>query len=133
MSRGFVGIIKHLYFFYVCYNVIEMLDEKLVHDLIVDYMKEKFAREYKEITINPSGSPDLILCNYGLTLAVVEVETENSISIEKAEKWKAVAEKNKLFLMIPKNARVKATELLWQKGIGDKVAVGTYEIVINMP
>ncbi|MBI3355034.1 MAG: hypothetical protein HY034_09140 [Nitrospirae bacterium] len=110
-----------------------MLDEKLVHDLIVDYMKEKFAREYKEITINSSGSPDLVLANYGLTLAVVEVETENSITIEKTEKWKAVAEKNKLFLMIPKNAKVKATELLWQKGIGDKVAVGTYEIVINMP
>ncbi|MEK6681919.1 MAG: hypothetical protein AABY79_08150 [Nitrospirota bacterium] len=110
-----------------------MLDEKLVHDLIVDYMKEKFAREYKEITINPFGSPDLVLANYGLTLAVVEVETENSMTPEKAEKWKAVAEKNKLFLMIPKNAKVKTTELLWQKGIGDKVAVGTYEIAINMP
>ena len=95
-----------------------MLDEKLVHDLIVDYMKEKFAREYKEITINPFGSPDLVLANYGLTLAVVEVETENSMTPEKAEKWKAVAEKNKLFLMIPKNAKVKTTELLWQKGIG---------------
>lgn len=64
---------------------------------------------------------------------MVEVETENSITIEKAEEWKAVAEKNKLYLIIPKNAKVKATELLWQKGIGDKVAVGTYEIVINMP
>lgn len=110
-----------------------MLDEKLVHNLIVDYMKEKFTREYKEITINPTGSPDLVLANYGITLAVVEVETENSITIEKAEEWKAVAEKNKLFLIIPKNAKVKATEFLWQKGIGDKVAVGTYEIVINMP
>jgi BarA-like signal transduction histidine kinase len=74
-----------------------------------------------------------VLANYGLTLAVVDVETENSITTEQAEKWKAVAEKNKLFLIIPKNAKVKATELLWQKGIGDKVSVGTYEIVINMP
>ena len=110
-----------------------MLDEKLIHNLIVDYVKEKFAREYKEITINPTGSPDLVLANYGLTLAVVEVETENSITIEKAEEWKEGVEKNKLFLIIPKNAKVKATELLWQQGIGDKVAVGTYEIVINMP
>ncbi len=110
-----------------------MIDEKLMHNLIVDYIKQKFSREYNDITINPSGNPDLTLANHGLVLAVAEVETENSITSEKAEKWKAIAEKNKLFLIIPKNAKVKATELLWQKGIGDKVAVGTYEIVINMP
>jgi hypothetical protein len=110
-----------------------MSNEELVHNLIVDFLRKKLSREYKEIKVNPSGSPDLILANHGLTLAVVEVETEGIITLEKAEKWKMLSEQNKLILMVPKNAKVKATELLWQKGIGDKVSVGTYEIVVNMP
>ncbi|MDI6801129.1 MAG: hypothetical protein QMD01_03595 [Thermodesulfovibrionales bacterium] len=47
--------------------------EKLTHDLIVEQIRHKLAREYKEIKLNPSGDPDLILANHGLTLGMVEV------------------------------------------------------------
>jgi hypothetical protein len=40
---------------------------------------------------------------------------------------------SKLILMVPKNAKVKAMELLWQNGIADRVSVGSYEISISMP
>lgn len=111
-----------------------MESEKLIHDLIVDRSRGKFSGEYKEIKVNPDGSPDIILANHGITLAVVEVETEKSITPEKAEKWKEIAQSGpRLILMVPKNVKVKATELLWQKGIADRVGVGSYEIVINMP
>lgn len=111
-----------------------MDNDKLVHDLIVDRLRGKFSREYKEIKVNLSGNPDIILANHGLTLAVVEVETERSIIPEKAEKWKEMVKSGpKLILMVPKNAKVKVTEMLWQKGIMDRVGVGSYEIVINMP
>jgi hypothetical protein len=40
---------------------------------------------------------------------------------------------SKLILIVPKNSKVKAAEILWQKGIADRVSVGTYEIVVNMP
>lgn len=111
-----------------------MDNEKLIHDLIVDRLKGKFSGEYKEIKVNQEGNPDIILANHGLTLAVVEVETERSITPEKAEKWKEMAKSGtKLILMVPKNAKVKTTELLWQKGIMDRVGVGSYEILINMP
>ncbi len=111
-----------------------MDNEKLLHDLIVDYLKQKLSKEYKEIKINPSGNPDLILCNHGLILAVLEVETESSITPEKAEKWKEMLQADsKLILMAPKNAKVKVMELLWQKGIADRVGVGSYEIAVNMP
>jgi hypothetical protein len=35
--------------------------------------------------------------------------------------------------MVPRASKVKATELLWQAGIMDRVAIGTYEIEIKMP
>jgi hypothetical protein len=57
-----------------------MNNEKLLHDLIVDYLKHKLSKEYKEIKVNPAGNPDLTLSNHGLILALVEVETENSIT-----------------------------------------------------
>lgn len=110
------------------------MNEKLVHDLIIDHLKQRLKREYGEININPSGHPDLTLANHGLVLAVVEVETEGSITSESAEAWKSLAQPGtKVILMVPKNARVKAMELLWQKGIADRVSVGTYEISITMP
>lgn len=111
-----------------------MQNEKLVHDLIVDHLKQKLCREYKDIRVNTEGNPDMVLANHGLVLANVEVETDSTINPEKADGWKGLAEPGtKLILMVPKNAKAKVTELLWQKGIMDKVSVGSYEIVVNMP
>lgn len=111
-----------------------MDNEHLIHDLIVDHLRHRFRREYSEIKVNARGDPDLTLSNHGLVLAVVEVESESSITPEKAGKWKDLAQPGtKLILMVPKNARVKVMEMLWQKGIADRVGVGTYDIAITMP
>jgi hypothetical protein len=111
-----------------------MESEKLLHDLIVDRLKRKFAPQYREIKMNEGGGPDLVLANHGIALAVVEVETDTTITKEKAEKWKEMAGTGqKLILMVPKNAKVKTMELLWKEGIADRVGVGSYEIAITMP
>ena len=111
-----------------------MENEKLVHDLIVEHLKRKLSRDYKDVTVNPEGTPDMVLANHGLVLANLEVETDSTINPEKADAWKELAQHGtKLILMVPKNTKAKVTELLWQKGIMDKVSVGSYEIVINMP
>lgn len=110
------------------------MDEKLLHNLILDQLKTRLSKEYREIKVNPEGNPDLILSNHGLVLAVLEVETESTITNQKAEKWKEIVDSGeKLILIIPKHAKVKVMELLWQRGIADRVGVGNYEIVINMP
>jgi hypothetical protein len=111
-----------------------MQNEKLVHDLIVEHLKRKLSRDYNEVTVNPEGNPDMVLANHGLVLANLEVETDSTITPEKADAWKELAHHGpKLILMVPKNTKAKITELLWQKGIMDKVSVGSYEIVVNMP
>jgi hypothetical protein len=111
-----------------------MESEKLLHDLIVERLRRKFSAQYKEIQVNAGGCPDLILANHGLTLAVVEVETETTVTPEKAAQWKEMAGAGrKLILMVPKNAKVRAMELLWKEGIADRVGVGSYEIAITMP
>jgi hypothetical protein len=111
-----------------------MESEKLLHDLIVDRLRRKFSVQYREIKVNEGGGPDLVLANHGIALAIVEVETETTISKEKAEKWKEMAGMGqKLILMVPKNAKVKVMELLWKEGIADRVGVGSYEITVIMP
>jgi hypothetical protein len=108
--------------------------ESLVHNLIIDHLKQRLKRDYSDIKVNPQGDPDMTLANHGLILAAVEVETESSITSEKAEKWKVLAQPGlKLILMVPKSSRVKVMEMLWQKGIADRVGVGTYDISITMP
>lgn len=111
-----------------------MDNEKLMHDLIVDRLRGKFSKEYTEIKVNADGRPDIVLANHGLTVAAVEVETERSITPEKAAKWKVMADSgSRLILMVPKPAKVRVMELLWKEGIADRVGVGSYEIVISMP
>jgi hypothetical protein len=111
-----------------------MESERLIHDLIVERLRGKYSGQYKEITVHSEGNPDIVLANHGMTLAVVQVETDRSITPERAEKWKEMTQAgSKLILMVPKNTRVRVMELLWKSGIADKVGVGTYEIVITMP
>ena len=119
-----------------------MDEERLIHDWLVRTLRSRLSKEYKDIKDNLEGRknefsglyPDLILGNHGMVLAIVEVETENSVSKEKALQWKAVSETGtKLILMLPKKAVKGVTELLWEASIADRVSIGTYDIVISMP
>jgi hypothetical protein len=122
-----------------------MENDKLIHDWLVTYLSQRLSRDYKDIEINLEGEkkaefkghyPDLILGNHGLVLAVMEVETEKSITSEKANEWSRIVGTGqgvKLIIMAPKALKAKIVELLWGKGIADKVAVGSYEINIKMP
>ena len=119
-----------------------MDQDRLIHNYIVQTLKERLSREYKEIRDNVEAEehevngvyPDLILGNHGLVLAACEVETDRSITPDEAEKWKSITESGtKLFLMVPSSKTKDVTSLLWEKGIADKVSLGTYEIKIRMP
>ncbi len=117
--------------------------DDLIHEMILEHLRKRLSREYKELGINKPGEkqveykgyyPDMILGNHNMIFAILEVETDKSISEKQAEKWKAVSGLGvKLILMIPKDMKVKVTELLWAKGLMDKVSLGTYEISLKMP
>ncbi len=116
--------------------------EQLIHDWMVQTLKGRLSRDYREIRDNISGKredfkglyPDLILANHGIVLGVVEVETEGTINEEAARRWKALVDTGvKVILMVPKRAVKDVTALLWEKGIGGKVSIGTYEISITLP
>lgn len=120
-----------------------MENEKLIHDWLVSYLKHRLSRDYDDIKINLAKEkkaefkghyPDLILGNHGMILAMMEVETEKSITPEKGDEWKAMAGLGmKLIVMVPRALKTKTLELLWNKGIADKISVGSYEIKIEMP
>jgi hypothetical protein len=120
-----------------------MKNDKLIHDWMVSYLRDRLSRSYDDIKINHDGEeknefnghyPNLILMNHGLVMAIMEVETEGSITPERAAHWKAVAGQGaKLILMVPKQVKAKAVDLLWKEGLVDKASVGSYEISITMP
>jgi hypothetical protein len=120
-----------------------MQSNKLIHDWMVSYLRQRLSRDYSDIKVNLEGEkknefkgyyPDLILGNHGLVLAVMEVETEDSITPGKADEWERLSGLGvKLIIMVPKPSKAKAIDLLWKKGIADKTAVGSYEINVNMP
>jgi len=120
-----------------------MQNEKLIHDWMVSFLKDKLSRDYNDVRANSEAEkknefnghyPDLILGSHGLVLAIMEVETEGSITPEKADEWKKISGLGaKLILMVPKTSRAKVIDLLWKKGLADKTSVGSYEIAVSMP
>ena len=119
-----------------------MKNEKLIHDWMVSHLKNRLSRDYNEIIVNLEGEknefkghyPDMVLGNHGIVLAIMEVETEGSITSEKADEWKKLAGLGaKLILMVPKRFKAKAIDLFWKQGRADKASVGSFEINISMP
>ena len=120
-----------------------MKNENLIHDWMTSYLRDRLSRDYNDVKINEGGGknhefnghyPDLILGNHGLVLAIMEVETESSITQEKADEWKTLSGLGaKLILMVPRASKAKVIDLLWKKGIADKASVGSYELVVTMP
>jgi hypothetical protein len=115
----------------------------LMHGIILEHLRRKLARDYKEIGINQRGEnkveyeghhPDMILGNHGMVLALVKIEIAESISEKETENWKALSGLGaKLILMTPRDTKVRVTDLLWTKGLMDKISIGTYEITVTMP
>jgi hypothetical protein len=120
----------------------EMIKDTFFHDWLVSYLQQRLAKDYKEVQANYqteqrhvfSGRyPDLILANQGMVLAIMEVETEESVTTEQAERWKELAGLGaKLIIMVPNHMRPKVMDLVFQKGLAGKVGVGSYEITIKM-
>jgi hypothetical protein len=119
-----------------------MKKDEFFHDWLVSYLQGRLARDYKEIQANYREEqqhefnghyPDLILANQGMVLAIMEVETEESITPQQAERWKEFAGLGaKLILMVPSHTRPKVMDLVLQMGLAGKVGVGSYEITIKM-
>ncbi len=120
-----------------------MKNDKLIHDWMVYFLKNKLSRSYDDVKANIEGEeeieykgsrPDLVLSNHGMVMALMKVETAGSISPEKAEEWKALSTLGaKLILMVPKASKAKVIDLLWKNNIVDRTAVGSYDINVNMP
>ena len=119
-----------------------MTQGEFFHDWLVAYLQRRLAKDYKEIRANVGEEqkhefnqhyPDLILANQGMVLSIMEVETEESITPEQAERWKGLAGLGaKLILMVPNHMRPRVMELVLQKGLAAKVGVGSYEITIKL-
>ncbi len=120
-----------------------MVSEKVFLNWLITHLKQRLQKEYSSVLVNYDGEnqhdfegyyPNLILSNYGMVVAVVNILTEGTISASEAKTWKAMSTLGvKFILMVPHTSKKKVTELLWNEMIAQDVAVGTYELKINMP
>ena len=118
-----------------------MKKSDVFHDWMVSFLKKRLERDYNDIKANIGEKqypfkghyPDLILATHGVTVAIMEVETEETITSKQAKRWKELASLGtKLILMIPKHTKSKVADLLWKQQLIGNVSIATYEVVINM-
>ncbi len=67
-------------------------------------------------------------------MGIVEIETEGSITPEKARQWKAISNLGaKLTIVVPEKSKKSLMDILWSEGISQSVAIGSYDLKISMP
>jgi len=108
--------------------------EKHLKEFLTYYLKQKLHRLQQQLEPLENPPPDLKILTYGMTLGYMDIITEKEITQERLNKWKEIiSEGNKLIILIPKEEKLKITEILWKEGIAEKVSIGTYEINLFLP
>jgi len=117
-------------------------DEQFLHDWVIRKLREKYSRLYSEVHVNPGDEhnyehggeyPDAVLVNYGQVVQIVEVETKETISNERVEKWKGLSELGvKLSLLVPKDMQGAARDICWKNGLTAKVNIGTFDVQLDL-
>ena len=117
-------------------------DEQFLHDWVIRKVHEKYSREYSEVHINPGEEtnyeyngayPDIIFENYGQIVQIAEVETMETITEQRAEKWKSLSGLGaKLSLLVPKNMQNAARDICWKSGLVAKVNIGSFDVNLSL-
>ncbi|HWP93597.1 MAG TPA: hypothetical protein VNN20_15495 [Thermodesulfobacteriota bacterium] len=117
-------------------------DEQFLHDWVINKVKEKYSKLYKEVQTNPGedknyefkGSyPDVVFVNYGQVVLIAEVETENTINEEEVNEWKELSSLGvQLVLLVPKELQNTARDICWKNGIAAKVKIGFFDVMLNV-
>ncbi len=120
-----------------------MESERIFHNWLIGHLKGRLSRDYSEININPEGEknrefkgyyPDIILGSHGLVMGIVEIETEKSITPEKAKEWKILSRLGvKLMIIVPEKSKSTVMNLLWNEAIAQDVSIGSYNLTVKMP
>ncbi len=119
----------------------ENLNERLIHDLIIQEIKNRYIKIHKEVHINPGEEknfavegyyPDIIFGGYCQIIQFIEVETENNPSKERIAYWEKLAKLGIPFsILVPKRNQRTLTDLLWKTGLMGKVKVATFDFVFE--
>ncbi|GAQ94384.1 hypothetical protein TAGGR_1564 [Thermodesulfovibrio aggregans] len=108
--------------------------EKHLKEFLVFQLKQKLGRIQQQLEPVEKPPPDLKILSYGMVIGYIDIVTEKEIAPERINKWKELLSVgNKLTILLPKEEKLKITEILWKEGIAEKVSIGTYEINLFLP
>uniref|UniRef100_A0A7C4AII9 Uncharacterized protein n=1 Tax=Thermodesulfovibrio aggregans TaxID=86166 RepID=A0A7C4AII9_9BACT len=108
--------------------------EKHLKELLIYHLKQKLGRLQQDLEPEQKPPPDLKILSYGMVIGYIDIITEKEVFQERIEKWKdLISHGNKLIIVVPKDEKLRITELLWKEGIAEKVSIGTYDVVLTLP
>ncbi len=108
--------------------------DRHLKELLIHHLKQKLIKVKQDLEPVHEPPPDLKILSYGMTIGYIDIITEKEINLNRIEKWKQlISEGQKLIIVLPKEEKLKITELLWKEGLAEKVSVGTYEISLFLP
>ena len=117
-------------------------NDQFLHDWVIEKLKEKYSKLYKEVHINPGEEknfeykghyPDVVFVNYGQVVLMAEVETGETINEEEVSVWKELSGLGvQLVLLVPKEMQNAARDICWRSGIAAKVKIGFFDVVLNI-
>jgi hypothetical protein len=119
----------------------QTLTEQRIHDLIIQEVKNKYARIHKEVHINPGEEknfevkglyPDIIFGGYGQLIQVVEVEMETNLTKERVPYWEKLAVLGiPCAILVAKRHQRTLNDLLWKAGLMGKIKIALFDVVFE--
>ncbi len=117
-------------------------DEQFLHDWVIQKIKEKYSRLYKEVHTNPGEEknfelkgyyPDVVFVNYGQIVLIAEVETQETINEKEVNEWRDMSNLGaQLVLLVPKEFQNVARDICWKNGVASKIKIGFFEVVLSI-
>ncbi|MCX8026624.1 MAG: hypothetical protein N3A62_02045 [Thermodesulfovibrionales bacterium] len=108
--------------------------KSLLKEVVIEQLKERYKKKYSDVVVDKEPNPDLVVYNHGLKIATVFVETEDSLTKQRAETWKAsLKDGSRVIVLIPTNSKTNLTSILWDMNLMADISIGTYDLNINTP
>ncbi|MEJ5228087.1 hypothetical protein [Thermodesulfovibrio sp.] len=111
-----------------------MTKQNQLKELIIAQLKQKLGKVKQDIELVKEPPPELKITSYGMTVGYIDIITESELTENRINLWKeAVKKGEKLTIIVPKEQKLKITELLWKEGVAEKISIGTYELTLLLP
>lgn len=103
-------------------------------EILMFQLKQRLSKLKQDLEYVDKPPPDLKITSYGMVIGYIDIVNEKDINPERLNAWNDIIKRgNKLTIIVPKEEKLRITDILWREGLAEKISIGNYEINLFLP